>query len=217
MDKRTARTAAALRTAILALAAEQDVTRLTVSAVAARAGINRVTFYDHASSPSELLARVLGTELDAIRDRFFADVRAAETADDVAARSREVVDRWSRALVVHVEAHLPVYERALEGGLSAPLFRLLASHVTGTLVEHLHAHPGLLPSAPAGTATGAPAGPTTTATADDVAALAFATYVGFGTVGALEVWLATPAPRDPGLFPRVARDALPAWWTTPSP
>nr|WP_157837991.1 TetR family transcriptional regulator [Cellulosimicrobium sp. MM] len=216
MDKRTARTAAALRTAILALAAEQDVTRLTVSAVAARAGINRVTFYDHASSPSELLARVLGAELDAIRDRFFADVRAAETADDVAARSREVVDHWSRALVVHVEAHLPVYERALEGGLSAPLFRLLASHVTGTLVEHLHAHPGLLPSAPAGVAADPPAGAATTATAD-VAARAFATYVGFGTVGALEVWLATPPPRDPGLFPRVARDALPAWWTTPSP
>ncbi|MBE9926661.1 TetR/AcrR family transcriptional regulator [Cellulosimicrobium cellulans] len=216
MDKRTARTAAALRTAILALAAEQDVTRLTVSAVAARAGINRVTFYDHASSPSELLARVLGAELDAIRDRFFADVRAAETADDVAARSHEVVDHWSHALVVHVEAHLPVYERALEGGLSAPLFRLLAGHVTGTLVEHLHAHPSLLPSPPAGTSAGVSAGPTTTATAD-VAARAFATYVGFGTVGALEVWLATPPPRDPGLFPRVARDALPAWWTTPSP
>lgn len=214
MDKRTARTAAALRTAVLALAAEQDVTRLTVSAVAARAGINRVTFYDHASSPSELLARVLGTELDAIRDRFFADVRAAETADDVAARSHEVVDHWSRALVVHVEAHLPVYERALEGGLSAPLFRLLASHVTDTLVEHLHAHPGLLPSA--GASAGPTAGPTTDPTAD-VAARAFATYVGFGTVGALEVWLATPSPRDPGLFPRVARDALPAWWTTPSP
>ena len=112
MDKRTARTAAALRTAILALAAEQDVTRLTVSAVAARAGINRVTFYDHASSPSELLARVLGAELDAIRDRFFADVRAAATADggaqllalpphQKAARSREVealsaeVEVWS--------------------------------------------------------------------------------------------------------------------------
>ncbi|MGN7701638.1 TetR/AcrR family transcriptional regulator [Cellulosimicrobium sp. 22601] len=204
MDKRSARTAALLRDAILDLAAERDVADLTVSAVAARAGINRVTFYDHAPSPADLLVRVLAAELDTIRDRFFEDVRVAETADDVPARSRDVVDHWSHALVEHVEAHRPVYERALEGGLSAPLFRLLAGHVTETLVEHLGAHPGLLP-----TGAGTDAEVATTARA-------FATYVGFGTVGALEVWLATPPPRDPGFFPRVARDALPAWWTTPS-
>ncbi|CAM3493261.1 TetR/AcrR family transcriptional regulator [Isoptericola cucumis] len=204
MDKRVERTAEALRTAVLELAAEQDVATLTASAVAARAGINRATFYDHAAGPAELLARALATELDAIHDEFVAHVR--EIAGHATRTDAEqVVDRYTHALLAHVQAHLPVYERALDGGLSAPLARLLADHVTRTLTEHLTEHPGLMPLDD-----GTPP--------EDVAlhARAFATYVGLGTVGALEVWLAAPEPRDPAFFPRVAHIALPAWWTTPS-
>lgn len=205
MDKRVERTAEALRTAVLELAAEQDVAALTASAVAARAGINRATFYDHAASPADLLGRVLGAELDRIRAEFDDAVREVAghaTHDD----AEQVVTRYTSALQAHVEAHLPVYERALEGGLSAPLARLLADHVAGTLTDHLRAHPGLMPLDP-----GTPADQV------DRYARAFATYVGLGTVGALEVWLSAPPPRDPAFFARVAHDALPAWWTTPSP
>lgn len=205
MDKRVERTAEALRTAVLELAAEQDVAALTASAVAARAGINRATFYAHATDPADLLARALGTELDRIRAEFDASVRqvAGHASHDDA---EQVVARYTGALQAHVEAHLPVYERALEGGLSAPLARLLADHVAGTLTDHLRAHPGLMPL-DAGTP----------ADEADRYARAFATYVGLGTVGALEVWLSAPPPRDPAFFARVAHDALPAWWTTPSP
>ncbi|MGF0118468.1 TetR/AcrR family transcriptional regulator [Promicromonospora sp. Marseille-Q5078] len=204
MDKRVERTAEALRTAVLELAAEQDVADLTASAVAARAGINRATFYDHAANPAELLTRVLAAELDRIRTGFDADVREVvghATRED----AEHVVARYTGALQAHVEAHLPVYERALDGGLSAPLARLLADHVTSTLTDHLRAHPDLMPLDP-----GTPA-----AQVDDHAR-AHATYVGLGTVGALEVWLSAPPPRDPAFFARVAHDALPAWWTTPS-
>ncbi|GAB6937850.1 TetR/AcrR family transcriptional regulator [Isoptericola variabilis] len=205
MDKRVERTAEALRTAVLELAAEQDVAALTASAVAARAGINRATFYDHAASPADLLGRVLGVELDRIRAEFDDAVREVAghaTHDD----AEQVVARYTGALQAHVDAHLPVYERALEGGLSAPLARLLADHVADTLTDHLRAHPGLMPLDP-----GTPADQV------DRYARAFATYVGLGTVGALEVWLSAPPPRDPAFFARVAHDALPAWWTTPSP
>jgi len=205
MDKRVERTAEALRTAVLELAAEQDVAALTASAVAARAGINRATFYDHAASPADLLGRVLGAELDRIRAEFDDAVREVAghaTHDD----AEQVVARYTGALQAHVDAHLPVYERALEGGLSAPLARLLADHVADTLTDHLRAHPGLMPLDP-----GTPADQV------DRYARAFATYVGLGTVGALEVWLSAPPPRDPAFFAQVAHDALPAWWTTPSP
>lgn len=204
MDKRVERTAEALRSAVLELAAEQDIAGLTASALAARAGINRATFYDHAASPADLLARVLATDLDRIRTDFDADVRRAEghaTRTD----AEQIVDRYSGALQAHVDAHLPVYERALDGGLSAPLARLLADHVTSTLTEHLLAHPGRMPLDP-----GTP--PDQTAHY----AHAFARYVGLGTIGALEAWLAAPPPRDPAFFTRVAHSALPAWWTTPS-
>ena len=65
MDPRIERTTAALRTAVLELATEHDIDDVTVSQVATRAGINRATFYDHASSPAELLTGILRTELDA--------------------------------------------------------------------------------------------------------------------------------------------------------
>jgi len=206
VDKRVERTAEALRTAVLELAGEQDVANLTASAVAAHAGINRATFYDHAANPADLLARVLAVELDRIRAEFDADVREV-VGHATRTDAEHVVARYTGALQAHVEAHLPVYERALDdGGLSAPLARLLADHVTGTLTEHLRAHPGLMPLDPG-----------TPAEQVDRYARAYATYAGLGTVGALEVWLSAPPPRDPAFFARVAHDALPAWWITPSP
>src|SRR5690606_42068527 len=46
-DPRAQRTRASLRAAVLDLAAERDLSAITVSAVAKRAGLNRATFYLH--------------------------------------------------------------------------------------------------------------------------------------------------------------------------
>ncbi|MFJ4109323.1 TetR/AcrR family transcriptional regulator [Oerskovia enterophila] len=227
MDPRIERTTAALRTAVLELATEHDIDDVTVSQVAARAGINRATFYDHASSPADLLTGILRTELDAIRDELFAavgvtpDGGAAQeggpgpgapragtetsTATATPPDPRRVVDSITRSVAGHVDAHADIYERARDGGLSAPLFRLLAEHFTETLRAFLVSHPHLMPVAH-------DAGPTDV----EQAAHAYACYVGLGSVGALEAWLATPVPRDPEFFPRIARTSLASWWTAPN-
>ncbi|GAA4840280.1 hypothetical protein GCM10023221_17530 [Luteimicrobium xylanilyticum] len=256
MDRRTVRTRAALRAAVLELAAQRDVGDLSVVEVARRAGINRVTFYDHAPSPAALLVAALAEELDEIRSRLLepgvAAVPGADGAGDAPGADDpsdplEVVDRVARAVADHVERHAAVYERALVretsstsgATLSAPLSTLLADHFTRTLETFLARHPGLRPPAalrptapgvaPAETGHPAPARPGTQASDPTGASAvvgdatearevrAYARYVALGSVGALETWLASPAPRDPDFFPRVACAALPAWWTASPP
>src|SRR3546814_11082417 len=68
-DPRVERTRARLAEAVLALAAERDITTASVSELTRRAGVNRSTFYAHADTPVELLTRVLAAELDDVRDR----------------------------------------------------------------------------------------------------------------------------------------------------
>ncbi|MFC8733716.1 TetR/AcrR family transcriptional regulator [Luteimicrobium sp. NPDC057192] len=254
MDRRTVRTRAALRAAILELAAQQDVSELSVVEVARRAGINRVTFYDHATSPAALLVAVLADELDQIRAALLEPDVAGGGEPAATPDPLELVDRVARAVAAHVERHATIYERALvherDAGprtdphgdetvvaatLGAPLSTLLADHFTRTLETFLTRHPWLRPPeslrpttpgvAPGGTSQ---PGPGRAATEVDVPAdagdvvgpaearevRAYARYVALGSVGALETWLASPAPRDPDFFPRVARAALPAWWTT---
>jgi len=211
MDPRTERTSSALRAAVLELASQQDIDELTVSQVAAHAGINRATFYDHASSPADLLTSILRTELDEIRSDFLTAAQglppAPATGPDAPPRTdpRQLVDTITQALVGHVDAHTEIYERALQGGLSASLFRLLAEHFSETLRTFLLERPHLMPLA-------------CDADQSDVeqAARAYACYVALGSVGALEAWLATPAPRDPGFFPRITRTSLAPWWTAPN-
>ncbi|MDA0632506.1 TetR/AcrR family transcriptional regulator [Nonomuraea sp. MCN248] len=79
-DPRAQRTRASLRAAVLDLAVERDLSALTVSAVAGRAGVNRATFYLHypdvdalaADAMEEAVAEVAGAAalcpLDAPRD-----------------------------------------------------------------------------------------------------------------------------------------------------
>jgi len=160
------RTRAALRAAILELAAQEDVSELSVVEVARRAGINRVTFYDHATSPAALLVAVLADELDEIRaallDRDTTDSGVPAAAPD----PLDLVDRVARAVAAHVERHAAIYERALvradDGAsaadphddttavgatLGAPLATLLADHFTRTLETFLTRHPWLRPPA----------------------------------------------------------------------
>lgn len=71
-DVRSERTLAALRAAIVELDLENPLSTVTVSDVAAKAGINRATFYSHFRSPGELLADVLRADLDQVRFRDIA-------------------------------------------------------------------------------------------------------------------------------------------------
>src|SRR3984893_15498366 len=75
-DPRITRTDQALAQAIVELAAQQPVSRITVADLADQAGVTRATFYNRYSSPLELLIRVLYADLE--RVHRLEDARRAE-------------------------------------------------------------------------------------------------------------------------------------------
>lgn len=64
IDARVVRTRAALHSAIIALASEKPVSSITVSELADRTQINRVTFYKHYTSVPEALAAALRIDME---------------------------------------------------------------------------------------------------------------------------------------------------------
>ncbi|KQS14426.1 hypothetical protein ASG04_00645 [Curtobacterium sp. Leaf183] len=192
VDARILHTTAALREAILRLAAGRPVSEITVADVTRAAGINRATFYSHAVSPGSLLADVLTPELDEIRAED-SDARrvAAERGagrDELAAITR----RGINAVVEHVVTHREIYLRALPDANDASLHRLLVEHFTVSSAIHIReldpaTRPELL---------------------DDVAA----GFVAQGFVGAIEAWLAGPRRSRKALVDTITQ-SFPAWWS----
>jgi AcrR family transcriptional regulator len=64
IDPRIIRTVQAFRRAIVELASKRPVSQITVAELAERAGVTRATFYNHFSSPVELLIQVLLADLE---------------------------------------------------------------------------------------------------------------------------------------------------------
>lgn len=192
VDARILHTTAALREAILRLAADRPVSEITVADVTRAAGINRATFYSHAVSPGSLLADVLTPELDRIRDddsdaRRAAYERGADR-DELATITRKGIN----AVVEHVVLHRDIYVRALPDPNDASLHRLLVDHFTVSSALHIReldaaTRPDLL---------------------DDVAA----GFVAQGFVGAIEAWLAGTRRSRKALVDTITR-SFPAWWS----
>jgi len=191
VDARVLHTTAALRAAILRLAADRPVSTITVADVTRAAGINRATFYSHAVSPGSLLADVLTPELDRIREDDVAARRAATDRgagpDELAAITRRGID----AVVEHVVSHRDIYAKGLPDSADASLHRLLVEHFTVSSVQHIQE----LPTADR------------PALLDDVAA----GFVAQGFVGAIEVWLGGPRRSRRSLVDTITR-SFPAWW-----
>ncbi|WP_267425282.1 MULTISPECIES: TetR/AcrR family transcriptional regulator [unclassified Curtobacterium] len=192
VDARILHTTAALREAILRLAASRPVSEITVADVTRAAGINRATFYSHAVSPGSLLADVLTPGLDDIRDEDAAARRvAAEQGADVEELAA-ITRRGINAVVEHVVTHRDIYTRALPDPNDGSLHRLLVEHFTVSSVQHIEAldaaaRPEIL---------------------DDVAA----GFVAQGFVGAIEAWLAGPRRSRRALVDTITR-SFPAWWS----
>ncbi|MCA5924576.1 TetR/AcrR family transcriptional regulator [Curtobacterium oceanosedimentum] len=191
VDARILHTTAALREAILRLAAERPVSEITVADVTRAAGINRATFYSHAVSPGSLLADVLTPELDRIRQDDADERRAAAArgagADELAAVTR----RGINAVVEHVTTHRDIYCRALPDPNDASLHRLLVEHFTVSSALHIRElgaeqRPELLADVAAG-------------------------FVAQGFVGAIEAWLAGPRRSRRALVETITL-SFPAWW-----
>lgn len=191
VDARILHTTAALREAILRLAADRPVSSITVADVTRAAGINRATFYSHAVSPGSLLADVLTPELDRIRDDDAAARRAAfergAGPDELEAITRRGID----AVVEHVVAYKDIYGKALPDPEDGSLHRLLVDHFTISSAQHIRELP----------AEGRPE------LLDDVAA----GFVAQGFVGAIEAWLAGPRRSRKSLVQTITL-SFPAWW-----
>lgn len=189
MDARQRRSRDRLHRAVLDLSADAPVAELSVTAVADAAGVHRSTFYEHAGSPGDLLRAALTAELDDLREQYLGDPDAGA----------EAVVAVTEAVIRHVETYAAIYRRGLAPDAGP------GSLVT-TLAEHFLISGRLLQQRGTG---GAPDGP---GIDPALASEAAASFVAFGTVGAIRAWLDSPPPRDPATFMTLDAALLPSWW-----
>lgn len=112
-DPRYLRVRGNLVSALLDLAAESPVDELSVSELAAAAGVSRTTFYSHSSSPSQLLADTLISQLQPELDGWASQM--SRTGADYTGMWREVYV----ALLEHVQRHRRIYEGLFSANSSA--------------------------------------------------------------------------------------------------
>ena len=187
MDARQQKTLARLSATILDLASRGPVSEVTVSALAAAAGVHRSTVYEYAPSPAALLESVLRSELDALRAEYLVDVEPSDAGAAVVG--------VTRAVLRHVDDHDIIYRRGLgtESG-AASLHAMLSEHFQASIELLLDQHSLVVPAG------------------DDVERRAIARYLADGTIGAIDVWLTRPRPRDVDAFLALVGRLTPAWW-----
>ncbi|MGO4103040.1 TetR/AcrR family transcriptional regulator [Leifsonia sp. YAF41] len=194
MDVRAERTVTALYGAILSLAETHDVAELTASQVAQAAGINRVTFYNHASSPAQLLVDALRVELDDIRQRFL--ISSGESPLQSTAR------RTTLAVAAHMIERRAVYRRSLPADAHGILADFLSEHFAASVRLLLADRPNVHIGSSRRSPVSAP-----------VFSEATAQFVAHGCIGAFAVWLHTDDPLIPADVVDLIEDLMPAWWS----
>ncbi|KNH17853.1 TetR family transcriptional regulator [Arthrobacter sp. ZBG10] len=188
LDPRAQRSRERLAAAILDLAADHDAGSLTASQVAAAAGVNRSTFYQHAASPVALLHQVLSTELDALRSG-----NLTATDNELGDAIRAV----TAGVVQHVDQHRRIYRRGLNTDAGpAGLHAMLGGHFEASVRLVLESR-GITVSARDGRR---------------VPAAMVARFIAYGVVGAFESRLLEDTPRAAGDFLADLSELLPAWW-----
>jgi AcrR family transcriptional regulator len=184
-DPRITRTVRALEQAIVELAARQPVSRITVAALAERAGVTRATFYNRYDSPLDLLTRVLCADLE--RGHRHEDRLRAEGGYSGA----ELLRLATADVADHVERFEDVYRHALDDPADRGVYDALVRHFTDYSVTFMarstHSN---LPSANH---------------------KVIANFVAHGFAGAIEAWLADETVTKQDLVDAAVACA-PAWW-----
>jgi len=187
LDARQEKTLARLSAAVLALAAERPIADVTVSGLASAAGVHRSTVYEYAASPAALLQRVLRAQLDELRAAYLVDV----APDDAAT----AISGVTRAVLQHLDEHDAVYRRGLGAeGAEAGLHAMLSDHFQGSIELLLAQHSVSVPAA------------------DELERRAIERYLADGIIGAIEVWLTRPGPRDVEALLALLERLAPPWW-----
>lgn len=193
MDARTRRTAEALRTAVLEVAALTPIDEVSVSSLCRAAGISRDTFYRHAESPIALLARVLDDDL---REIVEVEIAVDDAAGTPAPPRRSVFEEPERQLLSLVGRHAEVLRRSLKPRLPAALRDVFIARMETGLVEHLARHPQIAPPE----------------AATDAGRRVLAAYAAAGTVGAIETLLASDSIADTERAVALVLAASAEWW-----
>jgi AcrR family transcriptional regulator len=169
MDIRIEATQRELKKAILSLAAQKDVGAITVAELACAAGIDRSTFYAHASSPADLLLGVLLEDLDPIR---------LEVLDHSPKAFAEAGRQLSRQLVEHIERYAAIYGERDSTRPNSALHTVLSTRFRESLeliFEHFKGARG---------------------TDSALEPRYLAAFIAHGIVGLVATWLNEPAPRN---------------------
>jgi AcrR family transcriptional regulator len=191
VDARQKRSQVALHRAIIDLATARDVSSLTVSEITDRAGVNRSTFYAHATSAAELLCAALADELDAIRDEYLDTLRAGAATDST-------IRQGTARILGHLESRRDLYLRAFDApGGDSGVRAMLALHFRAAVLATLETGTLQLPDG------------------DDITpflADGTASFLAAGSTGLMEAWLRLPEPRTPETYLAAYRRLLPSWW-----
>jgi AcrR family transcriptional regulator len=185
-DPRITRTDQALAQAIVELAAQQPVSRITVADLADQAGVTRATFYNRYASPLELLIGVLYADLE--RVHRLEDARRAEGRYS----SVQMLRLATGDVADHVERFMAVYEHALQDPADGGVYEALVRHFTdyGLAFMARSTHPDL-----PGTNHGV-----------------IAQFVAHGFAGAIKAWLSDRSVTKTDLV-EAAVACAPVWWS----
>ncbi|RUR00961.1 TetR/AcrR family transcriptional regulator [Labedella endophytica] len=125
-DPRSARTVAALRDALRESLATHALDEVTVASLCRAAGVQRTTFYTHASSVAELLAGLLTEEID---EQLDVHPDSDATVEDVARAFQATLESGFEV----VGRDRALFRVALDANASALLRRHLAELMTRRL------------------------------------------------------------------------------------
>lgn len=184
-DPRVARTTEALTGAIVELAGQRPVSRITVAELAEHAGITRATFYNRYAGPLDLLVQVLAADLERghRREEELRNRGGHAGAQLLRLATAEVVD--------HVERFEAVYRQAMRDPADRGVYEAFVRHFADYALAHI-------------TRSAHPATPRTNHKV-------IASFLAHGFAGAIEAWLADGAGSKEDLID-AAVVCAPVWW-----
>lgn len=159
-DARILRTRSALHEAIIGLASTKSVGEITVSELADKAGINRVTFYKHYTTPAEALSAALLAELE----EAHANVPDPST-------SSEAFNISLTTGLDHIDSRRDLYTIAFRDTVDGTVPMMLSKFLTDISLTYLTKRRKRKPALP------------------DIDLDVAAAYLASGAVGAIHVWI----------------------------
>ena len=185
-DPRITRTTQACEHAIVELASQRPISQITVADLADRARVTRATFYNHYSSPLELLIQVLLVDLE--RAHRLEEERRAEGTYSPA----QMLRLTTADVAEHIERFKALYQHAANDAADGAVYEALVRHFADYALAFIArcTHPDL----------------------PDVNHQVVAQFVAHGFAGAIKAWLSDDTLTTADLVD-AAVAAAPVWWS----